>query len=723
MSEYRKFAVLAATTLAMLITLVYHGVLSHGFVTFDDNLHLTANPWFNPISFSGIMRFWTSPYENLYIPVSYTFFGIETILSDACLGRDASGSIAPQLFKLSSLTLHFGCAILVFALLLMLRLTFVGALIGASLFAVHPLQVESVAWTSETRGLLAAFLGLSALLIHLHSGHSTSVDAVIQPAFKRSVSRQMMSTSLLTLALLSKPSAASIVLICGILEIGVFKRHWRPVLRGLVPWITCVLLIGVLSRQLQSGDQLSAQVPLLSRLYVFIDAMGFYFTRLFLPVNLTADYGRSPQVVLDFSEWYFALLGILGGLLCWWGGHASDLRLASLVFVAGLAPTLGLIPFAFQEVSTVADRYTYLAMLGPAIGIAMIWNVSQSRKIRAVIIVCGLTLAIIANRQVDVWQNSETLYDHMLAVNPQSWLALNNSGDLLAGQGRYKQAEERFRKAIDIRPEYPTAWRNLGVCAGQNGDLSEALEHFRRAVQLAPYNVQCLWSAAKACQNLEIFNESKAHYEIAVELAPHNSNLWSDYGILLASLNEHQDAVDAYRQALKIAVDDWRIRTNLAHSLLQLGLVNQARREYQHALQLNPQIPEAKLNLGLLASKQGDTRKAIKLLEELLSSKEVIIDEELLKTAQQELAALYSLQGIAALEQRDATTAHKILSHSLKLDPESVAAHFHLARLYQMTKQPQEAIQHLQRVLTLVPPGSQAAKDTQALLDQLQTSK
>src|SRR3569833_3868247 len=164
---------IAPCILLLATVALYVPTVKFGFVDWDDDRHLVHNPSLNPVSWSGVAQVWRDPYDRLYIPVSYTVFAAEAWLSQ----RVAPGELSPVVFHVGNVLLHTANVLLVFYLLRRLVESDITALLGALLFAVHPLQVESVAWVCETRGLLATLLSLAAL----HGYISFITD---QPAYK-----------------------------------------------------------------------------------------------------------------------------------------------------------------------------------------------------------------------------------------------------------------------------------------------------------------------------------------------------------------------------------------------------------------------------------------------------------------------------------------------------------------------------------------------------------
>ncbi len=180
--------------------------------------------------------------------------------------------------------------------------------------------------------------------------------------------------------------------------------------------------------------------------------MTFYLYKLGLPLWLGPDYGRSPAVLL--SQWWVWLTG-LGpwGLAVWlWYQRTRMPWLVATagVLVAGLLPVLGLVPFAFQAYSTVADRYMYIAMLGPALALA--WGLTRVNR-RWVAVSCVVILGVLGLRcawQAHYWRDSVALFEHALTVNPRSSVAYNTLGMVLAAQNRLPEATRYYTEAIAL---------------------------------------------------------------------------------------------------------------------------------------------------------------------------------------------------------------------------------------------------------------------------------
>ena len=294
--------------LTLAVCLTFGQVLRHDFVEWDDQINVTGNPHLTELSWRSVGRFWREPYFTRYTPVSYTIYAAEAWLAPLTPNSFGKPALNPAVFHAGSLLLHLACVLLVYRLMVLFVGDGLPACLGALLFAVHPLQAESVSWVSGQGGLVSAMFSLVALLLYAQCrlGHS---DA---PGEKQSslcgTAFYLAATLAYVAALLSKPSAACVPLLAVLLDRCWLKRSWRTSALLLGPW--CLLAVGmflITSRE-QSGDTSQYVPPLALRFLIAGDALSFYLSKLFWPVELIIQYPRSPRIVLAGRWVYFAWL-------------------------------------------------------------------------------------------------------------------------------------------------------------------------------------------------------------------------------------------------------------------------------------------------------------------------------------------------------------------------------------------------------------------------------
>ena len=468
-----------AAILAAAVLLVFGRTLGFPFLDWDDPTAVTENPLLHPPSLETLGRIWSAPWSGLYVPVSFTAWWIEMRIS---LLLDAARAPDPRVFHAGLLLLHVLGAGVVFRILRRLvddpkaPVASPAPLLGALLFALHPLQTESVAWITETRGVLAGFLGLLALDVHL-AGMSREEG----PSLAR---HHVPSAILFALAVLAKPNAVAIPIIAFLIDRFRLRLPLARILPPVAVGCAIVLADVITTRALQAGAEIRVASPMAQRPLVALDALGFYLGKLTAPFRLAADYGRRPDRILESSAvWVHALIPfVAAGILAVLPGRRTSL-LGLALFAAALLPVLGFVPFDYQAISTVADRYAYLAMLGPGFLIAAFAR-SRAALGTAAVFVTGF--AVIAFLDVPRWKDSETLFAATLEVNPRSHIAWTQLGAVDEKAGRIDEALARYRRALELLPGYPIASGNVGRILCEKGELDASVEILRETVQRDP---------------------------------------------------------------------------------------------------------------------------------------------------------------------------------------------------------------------------------------------
>jgi tetratricopeptide (TPR) repeat protein len=205
---------------------------------------------------------------------------------------------------------------------------------------------------------------------------------------------------------------------------------------------------------------------------------------------LAIDYGRRPQWLQahGWFSWYWLLPCALAAALVFVRGRRVWL-ISAAIFVAAVLPVLGLVAFRFQFFSTVADRYVYLAMLGPALALAAWLTRQEGRAAWAAAIAALLLLSIVSFRQAGHWSDSQSLYEHSVGHYPGGFLAHTKLALIYAEQRRKELAIDHYRRALEVEPELIQANFNLALLFAEEGELDAALRHHRAVIKMAPDDV------------------------------------------------------------------------------------------------------------------------------------------------------------------------------------------------------------------------------------------
>jgi protein O-mannosyl-transferase len=581
----------AAMILFIAAVLLYAPTLSFDLLQWDDQYHLTTNPFLQPDSPDRFAHFWREPYGNLYVPVTYNLWAL---IYGWSLNTD--GTLSTWGLHATNAIVHAINATLVFFVLRKLTpgRTHLPSLLGTFLFIVHPLQVESVAWISELRGLLAAMFALLATSAHLSGPlalwervrvraftHPTEAERTSVPhpgplpeGEAAAFARSFVTLVPLALGLLCKPSVAMMPIVWVVLDRLILRRSWKTV--GVSLGLPMLLVAGSLwsMRMMQGGTHLDAGATW-QRPFIAADALAFYGRQFFWPFGLAADYSRTPRVALETGTYAtganatatlsFVILVVVF-LVLWRRRRRSDLAAmlftSLLIFAAALLPVLGLVPFDFQRISTVADRYAYLALLGPA------WFVA--RFVRGDRLWVGVTVALLgllAWRNLDqqrTWQNDATLWTHAAKVNPRAIVALSNLAHQADQRGDDAEARRLYERVIRLAPERGNGYRGLAKLSLDAGDTLAALSFYQQAVAHDPNDAFAWEGAASMFAALDRPNDAEPAYRRALEIDPRFSDAWNNLAALFIEEGRYQDAAAALERAVAIHPRHPRAWANLA---------------------------------------------------------------------------------------------------------------------------------------------------------------
>jgi Flp pilus assembly protein TadD len=591
-SSPRRFNMLAGAGIVLLTLATFQGLLTHSFTTWDDPLTISANPRLNPPTLDGLAWHWANSYMSLYVPLTYSLWWLVAALSHVFMSADSALPAWP--FALTNIVLHAFAAVLVYRLVLRLSNHRTGAAVSAAVFAVHPLQVESVAWLSGTKDLLAGGLVLLALLLYVRAVDPRG------PGAEAPKTRGLLLTAFVTLlATLAKPTAIVAPLMTFAMDTLAWRRRPSAALRSsayLLAAIVPALIWTPLVQAGPSGDRLSV----LDRLLVAGDALAFYFDKLVRPASLGIDYGRTPEAVLALpsSRFVWLIPATVASVALVMRRREPLLTLGFAWFLIGVLPVLGFLPFDFQQYSTVADHYMYLSMAGVAVWIG--WVGSAHRVAPPLLGLLVIAFVIRSAAQADVWTNSRTLFTHALTVNGDSFAAHNSLAVAELTEGRPQEAVRLAQRAIELRPGRVEAHVTFGNAKLALGELDQAEAAFRRAIEIAPNDGKAYSNLAALLAQRGRLSEALSFIGEALRLDPEDPQSRLNYGTMLAEKGDLLAAEAELRTAIRLAPRDLRARLNLGLVLLGMNRRAEAAEQFRMALRIDPNSKLAKEQLAAL---------------------------------------------------------------------------------------------------------------------------
>src|SRR6266487_3555913 len=608
--QYRRSwwrGLLFALILAAVTILAYQPAWNAGFL-WDDDVYITHNELLTAPD--GLRRIWFSlDSPSQYFPLVYTTFRIEHGL----WGLNSTG------YHWVNLVLHVANALLVW--LVLARLKVPGAWLAGALFALHPVQVESVAWITERKNVLMGFFFLLTLLAWI---------AFVDGRTKRRWLFYGLALILYLLALSAKTTACTLpAALFLILWLQKKPISWERIFQ-IIPFLVLGIAMGVLAMWWERYHQGTSRAVFtflnpIERVLVASRAVWFYLSKLIWPSNLTFIYPRwdiAPTHLLNFA-WLLAGVIACGALYFLRRYLGRSVGVAAGFFVATLSPVLGFIMLYTFRYTFVADHYQYLACIGP-IALASAGIVSLSEKFaqyRAVIVTVSLLLVAILGmltwRQAATYTDIETLWRTTLVRNPECWMAHTNLGLVLLQEGKIDDAIAQYRSALQMQPDSWDAEYNLGTALVGKGQTEEAIPHCERAVRMRPTDPDARVSLGNALLQKGRIDDAIAHYQKAITVQPDHFLARYSLGHALLEKGDLDGAIQVCRSALLLRDSDADCHTTLAIALEEKGNPAEAIQHYQKALELSPQSIPTLTNLAwlLATSQDGSLRNGPKAVD------------------------------------------------------------------------------------------------------------
>ena len=648
--------------------IAYLPALHAGFI-WDDDTFLVGNPLIRRAD--GLYRFWCTTQAPDYFPMTSTMLWLEWRLWGA----------HPLGYHIVNVLLHALSSVLIWRVLAALRLP--GAWLAAALFAVHPVNVQSVAWITEQKNTLAMLFFLLAVLFYIAPTCLQPVNETLPPrpsTFRFSSNWDLfrvsgfglrisycLSVAAFLAALLSKTAVAPLPLV--LLGLACWRRgriERRDVWRS-VPFFVAAVAVGLVSLWFQYHRAIGSEIVRAdgswSRLAGAGWAVWFYLCKAVLPWNLIFIYPRwriDPANLLSFAP----LLLLVGGfLLCWrwrrtWG---KPWLLGLGYFVVMLLPVLGFLNIYFMRYSLVADHWQYFSLIGPlvlaAAGLTTAFGASPQRQPSLRIAACALLLVLggLTWRQCRMYADLETLWRATLTANPDCWIARNNLGKLLFEQGKVDEAIAQFQQSLETRPDHAEAQNNLGNALLRKGQTQEALSHFQEALKIRPDLSEARNSLAGVLFRLGRMDDAVAQLKTALTYSPDDEQAHNNLGNILMSGAQVEEALAHYQRALEVHPDSAVGHYNLADALFQQRRLDESLAHYRRAVELQPGFAEAQNSLGrvlfekgLVDEAVGHYRKALEIRPRFAKAHHNLADALLAKAQAREALAHYQ----AALEIR-----------------------------------------------------------------------
>jgi tetratricopeptide (TPR) repeat protein len=619
------FALIALTFAA------YFPVLNNGFI-WDDDRYIQNNSHLRTLR--GLEQIWLEPLkaEPQYYPLTHTTLWVEFHLWKL----HAIG------YHLDNLLIHAAGAAMLWRILRRLKIP--GALLAATIFAVHPLQVESVAWATERKNVLSALFCFLSLWAYLRTRWGRRVWDSSESG-GGGAGWYGLSLLLFLAALLSKSVASTLP--AAILVLVWWKRgrirasDFYPLIPMLAAGIGMGFLTGWMEKHVVGamGPDFDFLTPL-DRFCIAGRAFWFYLAKLIWPVRLMFIYPRWNVDPREHHWWILFPLSACGALIGCWMLRRRIGRAAMLLFAVILTPAMGFVNVFPMRFSYVADHFQYLACIGP-----IVLLVAGAKRLGALSRSPGCTsgaaclaiacLCIATNLRTHVYFNHLTLWADTLAKNPDSPMVHNNYAAALMQSGDLEAAKSQFRQAMRLRHD-AADWIGMGQCLAIAGDYLSARDMYQKAVDATPVSSEPVFQRFLAGDEFQLgtayqglagefpdqaeqyFPKAEAAYHRAIQLFPEYEDPRTNLASILVDQKKYSEAIQQCQIVLAENPESFSAYMNMGRAYYAEGNLDSALNAYQSALDLDPQNPGAMASVGAILAQTGQIDRGIAMLQEAI---------------------------------------------------------------------------------------------------------
>jgi tetratricopeptide (TPR) repeat protein len=551
----------------------------------DDDDYVSENPLLRGTD--GLVKIWTTTQTPQYYPMVFTSFWVEHQL----------WGVEPAGYHVVNIALHALNAFLLGCVLR--RLAVPGAWWIAVLFAVHPVHVESVVWITERKNVLSALFYLLSFLAFLR--------------FERDGHRRFYLLSLLifVLALLSKTVTASLPVALGLALVWKNGRLGRADILRLAPYLLIGAGLALVTLGLEGDmvDVVGADFALSAwqRVLIAGGALLFYPAKILFPYPLIFNY---PRWNLDAPIGLYAALVVVlliaAGLVVLWRRGSRGIVLTAIFYGATIFPVLGFLNVYPFRYSFVADHFQYLASIAPLIvlvqlGIALRGNLlarfgnSRGAMLRFPGVLLVAVLSVLTWQQTLAYRDLPTLWQHTIAHNPDSWLALNNMGLFYMNAGDLDAALEQLDRAVRVKPESAESYTARGLIHYRAGDQDAALRDLDRAVELDPSYPQARLNRGNVLLDLGRGDLAIEDLEIFVDANPNYLPARRSLARSLLTIGRHRDAIPHLDEVIRVS-PDYEAFLNRGVAYVNIERFDLAADDFTRAIERRPHATDALSN-------------------------------------------------------------------------------------------------------------------------------
>jgi tetratricopeptide (TPR) repeat protein len=655
-----KFRGAVACTLLVMVTIaIYQQVFTYEFISLDDNLYVYENRHvLDGLSAENVRWAFANRLSGMWIPITW----LSLMIDSTVFGTSPAG------YHFTNVIIHLINIVLLFSMLMKLTGDFWPSVLVASLFAFHPVHVESVAWVTERKDVLSAFFFFLTVMSYSHY----SQKRTLRPLW------YLVTYLFFVLGLMAKPMLITMPFILILLDFwplkriekgAFFTRRRLPLFIEKIPFLVFAISVSVvtyLAVQHDGGIISLESSPMAVRATNALVSYVKYFGKLFYPAGLAVLYPHPHTISWLKILSAFGLLSGISWIMLRHMEKAPYFIVGWLWYLGMLLPVIGLVHAGPQAM---ADRYVYLPFIGLYIAIA--WGISaflQHRAYRkvylcvlATILFCVLTAK--TWNQIQYWQNSITLFTHTLKHTSNNAVIHNNLGYVLYRKGLFEKAIFHFYEALRIRPLHEGARNHLGLALVQTGRVDEAIAQYQDVLKRNADNYQVHNNLGIALKRKGLIRDALMHYQAALRIKPDYIAAHIGIGNIYAGQRNLSKAIHHFLSALKMDPTNATLHNHLGVAFFLDDQKDRARNHFEQAIINKPNFVNARINLGNLLV---NTEKYDQAIDQYQRARRIKPDDP---------AVNYYL-GIAYLLSDKKDLAKEYLRTALRVDPDFNIAHY-----------------------------------------------
>ena len=516
--------------------IIYAGSLSNGFC-WDDSQNIISNPELREHSGSSFLKLISTPYVNAYTPISQVTYWLNYQITQ----------LNPASYHFTDLLLHLIAIILFYRFVQLLTKDRMSAFFAAAIFAIHPIQVETVAWVSARSTTLSIIFILLTLTMYVRYLRSTEIKMI------------WLAFAWFLLACFSKQSAIVLPMLLFVIDFFEKRKLTTRTILEKIPFFVVSIIFAWLTFHFRREDASIANLQDAysagQKILISIFSAGYYVYNFIFPFRLTPAYGI-PNLERDSfpGEIYPAIITLL--LLLFFaikpGPYRRYFLFALAFYLISLSPVLQIIPFGRD---LVADRYAYMPMIGLCLlaGVLIKELIHTYRsKFTTLIVLIFLVLAYLSHSMTEIWKNDLSLFEYAISKRPENFFSYYFLGSYYTDAGDTKKAMEYFDVSLKLKPDYADTYINRAKAISQSGNFDLALADLEKARILSPGNALVYYSRGTLKGMKGDFAGAHQDLDSAIILKPDYADAMFNRGMSSMSLKDTTSACADWKHAFSL---------------------------------------------------------------------------------------------------------------------------------------------------------------------------